>query len=91
MTTPIFRILTCKVYWWISETLKNGTSFSALGINADNCNTLMLEMRSQGSEILDTEAVRTLIDRAKSSELRLIALISCLVTGSMPWSISRTH
>lgn len=60
------------------ETLKNGTSFSALGLNADNCNTLMLEMRSQGSKILDTEAVRTLIDRAKSSELRLIALISCL-------------
>lgn len=60
------------------ETLKAGVSFNALGIDTESCNTLMLEMRSEGSAILSSDAVRTLIDRAKARDLRLIALISCL-------------
>lgn len=60
------------------ETLKADVSFNALGIDTENCNTLVLEMRTEGSAILNSDAVRTLIDRAKARELRLIALISCL-------------
>lgn len=60
------------------DTLQAGVSFNALNIDTESCNTLVLEMRSKGSEILNSDSVRTLIDRAKSRDLRLIALISCL-------------
>lgn len=60
------------------ETLQAGISFNALNIDPENCNTLVLEMRTRGSEVLNSDSVRTLIDRAKSRDLRLIALISCL-------------
>lgn len=59
-------------------TLQSGITLSALDVDLDSCNTLVLEMRSKGSAILNTESVRTLIDRAQSQGLRLIALISCL-------------
>ena len=60
------------------ETLQSGVSFNALGLDTESCNTLVLEMRSEGSEILSSESVLALIDRAKGLDLRLIALISCL-------------
>lgn len=60
------------------ETLQSGITLNALEVDLDVCNTLVLEMRSKGSEILNTDSVRTLIDRAKARDLRLIALMSCL-------------
>lgn len=60
------------------ETLLAGTSLNALGVDDDNCNTLVLEMRSAGQDLSSNESVRSLIERAKSRGLRLIALISCL-------------
>lgn len=60
------------------ETLRAGTSLNALGVDTDVCNTLALEMRAGGVNLFDDESVQRLIDRAKSRDLRLIALISCL-------------
>lgn len=58
--------------------LLSGSAYSELDLSDETFNTLALEMRTQGSPILDTESVRQLIQRAKSQEIRLIAVISCL-------------
>ena len=60
------------------DTLKDGSTLNAIDFTEGDYNTLVLEMRSGSSEILNTDAVLTLIDRAKSQDLHLIALISCL-------------
>ena len=58
------------------ETLKEGSSLSTVDLS--DCNTLMLEMRVNGSEILSSESVLSLIERAQKRSMYLIALMSCL-------------
>lgn len=60
------------------NTLADGSSLNEVDLSADTINTLALEMRTQGSQILNTEPVLQLIQRAESQEIRLIAVISCL-------------
>lgn len=57
-------------------TLTDASAISAVDLTSDSYNALVLEMRVAGSDILDTSAVRSLIARA--SDMRLIAMISCL-------------
>lgn len=60
------------------ETLADGSTLNAIELNDTGYNTLVLEMRSGSKEILNTEPVLSLIQRAKSQQLKLIAMISCL-------------
>lgn len=60
------------------NTLSNGSTLNEVDLSNETVNTLALEMRTQGSQILNTEPVLQLIQRAKSQEIRLIAVISCL-------------
>lgn len=60
------------------NTLADGSTLNEIDLSDDSINTLALEMRTQGSDILSTAPVLQLIQRAKSQEVRLIALISCL-------------
>ncbi len=60
------------------ETLEDGSTLNTIEFSESGYNTLILEMRSEGSEILNTEAVQTLMNRAISQEVHLIAMISCL-------------
>ena len=59
-------------------TLSDPTAVSAVDLSTGAYNTLVLEMRAGGSAILDTDAVRQLISRAKSAQMHLVALMSCL-------------
>lgn len=59
------------------ETL-SGSTASELELSLEGYNTLVLEMRREGSPILDAPEVLSTITWAKSQELRLIAMISCL-------------
>ncbi len=85
------------------ETLCDPAAVSAVDLSTGAYNTLMLEMRSGGSEILDTDAVRQLIARAESAQMHLVALMSCLddstyalahtnqalaISGGAPWMSS---
>lgn len=60
------------------NTLAAGTTLNEIDLSDEEINTLALEMRTQGSDIIQTEPVLQLIQRAKSQEIRLIAVISCL-------------
>ena len=60
------------------NTLADGSNLNEIDLSDDSINTLALEMRTQGSDILGTPSVLQLIQRAKSQEVRLIAVISCL-------------
>lgn len=60
------------------NTLADGATLNEIDLSDDSINTLALEMRTQGSDILGTDPVLQLIQRAKSQEVRLIAVISCL-------------
>lgn len=60
------------------NTLSEGTTLFDLDLSAESCNTLALEMRAEGSDLLSTPAVLSLIQRAKAQDVRLIAMISCL-------------
>lgn len=59
-------------------TLKDGSTLNSVEFSENGYNTLMLEMRVAGSEILSTPDVITLIDRAKNQDISLVAKISCL-------------
>ena len=59
-------------------TLSDPTAVSAVDLGTGAYNTLVLEMRAGGSAILDTDAVRQLISRAKSAQMHLVAMMSCL-------------
>lgn len=60
------------------DTLKDGSTLNAIELTENNYNMLVLEMRSGGSDILQTEPVITLIDRAKNQNIKLVAMMSCL-------------
>lgn len=59
-------------------TLSDSAAVSAVDLSTGAYNTLVLEMRAGGSDILDTDAVRQLISRAESAGMHLVALMSCL-------------
>jgi hypothetical protein len=69
-------------------TLSDPTAVSAVDLSTGAYNTLVLEMRAGGSAILDTDAVRQLISRAKSAQMHLVALMSCLNDSS--YALSHT-
>ncbi len=60
------------------ETLKDGSTLNQIDFSEESYNTLVLELRAQGSELLQTPAVETLMRRAQSQDIKLIAMISCL-------------
>lgn len=60
------------------DTLVDGSTLNAIEFSENNYNTLVLEMRSGSSGILNSEPVLTLIQRAKSQDIKLIAFMSCL-------------
>lgn len=59
------------------EALYDGLELTSIEFGEET-NTVMLEMRKRGSDILNTPAVQSLITRAKNEELHLVALMSCL-------------
>ena len=69
-------------------TLSDPAAVSAVDLGTGAYNTLVLEMRAGGSAILDTDAVRQLISRAKSAQMHLVALMSCLNDSS--YALSHT-
>lgn len=60
------------------ETLKDGSTLNEIDFTDTGYNTLVLELRTQGSELLQTAEVETLIRRAQNQDVKLIAMISCL-------------
>lgn len=60
------------------ETLEQGDALNAIDFTESGYNMLVLEMRSEGSEILSTAPVLSLISRAKDQGIKLTAMISCL-------------
>ena len=69
-------------YFLDYRTLKDGSTLDKLELSRDDVNTLMLEMRIEGEDLLDTTAVQRLITRAEAQDLRLIAVVSCLSDSS---------
>lgn len=60
------------------ETLSDGSTLNAIDFTEENYNMLILEMRTGSSDILNTEPVLTLIERARDQHVKLAAMISCL-------------
>lgn len=60
------------------KTLVDGSTLNEIDFTDTNYNTLVLELRRNGSELLQTQAVDTLIRRALRQDVTLIAMISCL-------------
>ncbi len=60
------------------QTLQDVAALNAIDLTEGGYNTLVLEMRTGDSPILNTEAVQTLISRAREQEMQLVAMISCL-------------
>lgn len=60
------------------DTLADGTTLGEVELSSGGNNTLILEMRRGDSEMLDTQAIRTLIARAESQDVWLVAMLSCL-------------
>ncbi len=60
------------------DTLKDGTTLNAIDLVDTEYNTLILEMRVKGSQLLNTEPVLDLIARAQNQKIKLVAMISCL-------------
>lgn len=60
------------------ETLKDGSTLNQIDFSEESYNTLVLELRAQGSQLLQTSEVETLMRRAQSQDIKLIAMISCL-------------
>ena len=58
--------------------LSDGTALSQMDLNAQEINTLVLQMRAPDKNLLTTEPVKALIERAKSLNIHLVAMISCL-------------
>ena len=59
-------------------TLASGATLSQIDLEPDVNNTIVLQMRAPDKDIISTEPVRALIERAKSQDIHLVALISCL-------------
>lgn len=64
------------------DTLMDGTTLETIDLSSGEYNTLMLEMRRNGSEMLNSLAVQQLLHRAQTQEIRLIAQINCLTDDS---------
>lgn len=60
------------------QTLKDGSTLNEIDFTETDYNTLVLELRTAGSEILRTDAVDTLVRRAERQDVKVIAMISCL-------------
>lgn len=60
------------------ETLEKGDALNTIDFTESGYNMLVLEMRSAGSEILSSEPVLALMQRAKDQGIKLTAMISCL-------------
>lgn len=59
-------------------TLSDGTTLNEIDFTETDYNTLVLELRVEGSSILHSDAVDTLMRRAKGQGVKLIAMMSCL-------------
>ncbi len=59
-------------------TLKNGSTLNQIELGAESNNTLILELRSADQELLSSDAIDSLLARAKTQEVYLVAMISCL-------------
>ena len=59
-------------------TLNDPSAVSAVDLSTGQYNTLVMEMRVGGSDILQNDAVQALITRAENQDIRLVALMSCL-------------
>lgn len=59
-------------------TLNDPSAVSAVDLSTGQYNTLVMEMRVGGSDILQNDAVQALITRAGNQDIRLVALMSCL-------------
>lgn len=60
------------------ETLQDPAAVDAVDLSESDYNTLVLEMRKDGSAILRSDAISSLLQRASGRGIRLTALISCL-------------
>ncbi len=60
------------------NTLSNGSTLNEIELGSESNNTLVLEMRSADQELLTSQPVINLIERAKTQETWLVAMISCL-------------
>ena len=77
-TTPSLEDSSVSGFLLDYKTLSEGTSLSQLDLEPAVNNTLVLQMRAPDKDILSTEPVRALIQRAKSQDVHLVAMISCL-------------
>ena len=57
-------------------TLNDPSAVSAVDLSTGQYNTLVMEMRVGGSDILQNDAVQALIPRAENQDIRLVALMS---------------
>ncbi len=60
------------------QTLVDGSTLNEIEVGTDESNTLMLEMRASNEPIVSNDAVTALIQRAKSQDTWVIAVLSCL-------------
>ena len=60
------------------DTLSSGSNLGSIEFTETGYNTLLLEMRKEGSDILKNSAVLNLIERAKLQDIRVVAVISTL-------------
>lgn len=60
------------------ETLKDSSTLNEINFTETEYNTLVLELRAGGSDILRSDAVDTLVRRAQRQDVKVIAMISCL-------------
>ncbi len=61
-----------------NDTLQYGATLGQIELGSDSNNTLVMEMRATDSPMLDSDAIRRLISRAKTQEVHLVAMIACL-------------
>lgn len=60
------------------NTLKTGTTLNQVQLGDDSNNVLVMEMRGPDQPLLNSQPIETLIQRAKSQNVWLVAMISCL-------------
>ena len=63
-------------------TLSDPAAANTVDLSTGDYNTVVMEMRVGGSEILNSTTVQELIARAKGADIRPIAMISCLDDSS---------
>lgn len=64
------------------NTLSDPAAANTVDLSTGDYNTIVMEMRIGGSDILNSTAVQELIARAKGADIRPIAMISCLDDSS---------